>query len=58
MAAADRRDRVMKPKDRAWGQRNRYKERNDAAEKALQRLRRVFKKLGAPPRRKPGEDKF
>jgi hypothetical protein len=52
-------DRALKPKDKTpWWERNRSKELDDAAEKALRRLRRVFKKLGAPPRRKPGEDKF
>jgi hypothetical protein len=41
-----------------WWERNRTKELTEAAEEALRRLRRVFKELGAPPKRKAGEDKF
>ena len=42
----------------SWWERNRTKELTEAADKALRRLKRVFKKLGEPPKRKPGEDKF
>jgi hypothetical protein len=49
----------MKPTDKTpWWERNRTKELTEAAEKALLRLKRVFREQGAPPRRQPGEDKF